>query len=133
MKGAIVKNIILSTALSVCLAPFIARALPGPTSATFDKGALFTVAGYTGASTLSGFPVLVPNEPYVLVVDYPDEAPRSVTVFNFGNATRHGYHTGWTAGKIGRCVAQTRIRRTPPLRHGGGRRQVRRGPHARNH
>ena len=34
-------------------------ALPGPTSATFDKGALFTVAGYTGASTLSGFPVLV--------------------------------------------------------------------------
>ena len=41
---------------------------------------------------------IVPNEPYVLVVDYPDEAPRSVTVFNFGNATRHGYHTGWTAG-----------------------------------
>ena len=34
-------------------------ALPGPSSASFDKGALFTVAGYTGASTLSGFPVLV--------------------------------------------------------------------------
>ena len=33
-------------------------ALPGPTSASFDKGAMFTVAGYTG-STLSGFPVLV--------------------------------------------------------------------------
>ena len=33
-------------------------ALPGPSSAPFDKGALFTVAGYTG-STLSGFPVLV--------------------------------------------------------------------------
>ncbi|MBR1921463.1 MAG: hypothetical protein IJ829_05610 [Kiritimatiellae bacterium] len=41
---------------------------------------------------------IVPNDPYVLVVDYPDEAPRSVTLFNFGNATRHGYHTGWTAG-----------------------------------
>ena len=59
MKDAIVKNIILGVALSVCLAPCIARALPAPTSATFDKGALFTVAGYTGASTLSGFPVLV--------------------------------------------------------------------------
>ena len=34
-------------------------ALPGPTSASFAKGAKFTVAGYTGASTLSGFPVLV--------------------------------------------------------------------------
>ena len=34
-------------------------ALPGPTDFSFDKGALFTVAGYTGASTLSGFPVLV--------------------------------------------------------------------------
>ncbi len=34
-------------------------ALPGPTDVSFDKGALFTVAGYTGASTLSGFPVLV--------------------------------------------------------------------------
>ena len=41
---------------------------------------------------------IVPNDPYVLVVDYPDEAPRSVTLFNFGNGTRHGYHTGWTAG-----------------------------------
>lgn len=41
---------------------------------------------------------IVPNDPYVLVVDYPDDAPRSVTLFNFGNATRHGYHTGWTAG-----------------------------------
>ncbi len=43
----------------VAFAAFTAQALPGPTSATFDKGALFTVAGYTGASTLSGFPVLV--------------------------------------------------------------------------
>lgn len=36
-----------------------AFALPGPTSASFAKGAKFTVSGYTGASTLSGFPVLV--------------------------------------------------------------------------
>ena len=36
-----------------------ALALPGPIGFTFDKGAMFTVAGYTGASTLSGFPVLV--------------------------------------------------------------------------
>ncbi len=34
-------------------------ALPGPSSAPFDKGAMFTVAGYTGSSQLSGFPVLV--------------------------------------------------------------------------
>ena len=34
-------------------------ALPGPSSASFDKGAMFTVAGYTGSSQLSGFPVLV--------------------------------------------------------------------------
>ena len=36
-----------------------AQALPGPEDVAFDKGALFTVAGYTGASTLSGFSVLV--------------------------------------------------------------------------
>ena len=33
--------------------------LPRPISAAFDKGALFTVAGYAGSSPLSGFPVLV--------------------------------------------------------------------------
>ena len=34
--------------------------LPGPTSATFAKGAKFTVAGYAaGKDTLTGFPVLV--------------------------------------------------------------------------
>ena len=43
----------------VAFAAPTAQALPGPTSASFDKGAKFTVAGYTGASTLSGFPVLV--------------------------------------------------------------------------
>lgn len=35
-------------------------ALPGPTSATFAKGAMFTVAGYAaGKDPLTGFPVLV--------------------------------------------------------------------------
>ena len=34
-------------------------ALPGPSSASFGKGALFTVSGYTGSTALSGFPVLV--------------------------------------------------------------------------
>ena len=43
----------------VAFAAYTAQALPGPTSATFDKGAMFTVAGYTGSSPLSGFPVLV--------------------------------------------------------------------------
>ena len=42
---------------------------------------------------------LVPNDPYLLVVDYPDDAPRSVTLFNFGIAARHGYHTGFTVGE----------------------------------
>ena len=28
---------------------------------------------------------LVPNDPYVLVIDYPDDAPRSGTVMNLGN------------------------------------------------
>ena len=36
-----------------------ADTLPRPIGVAFDKGALFTVAGYTGASPLSGFPVLV--------------------------------------------------------------------------
>ena len=47
------------SAFLASLVTFTAQALPGPTSATFDKGALFTVAGYTGSSSLSGFPVLV--------------------------------------------------------------------------
>ncbi len=47
------------SAFLASLVAFTAQALPGPTGVSFDKGALFTVAGYTGASTLSGFPVLV--------------------------------------------------------------------------
>ena len=42
---------------------------------------------------------IVPNDPYLLVVDYPDDAPRSVTLFNFGIAARHGWHTGFTVGE----------------------------------
>lgn len=41
---------------------------------------------------------LVPNDPYLLVVDYPDDAPRTVTLFDFAMGTRHGYHTGFTVG-----------------------------------
>ena len=47
------------SAFLTLLSTFMAQALPGPSGVSFDKGALFTVAGYTGASTLSGFPVLV--------------------------------------------------------------------------
>ena len=50
---------LLALAFLASLVTFTAQAaLPGPTSASFDKGVKFTVAGYTG-STLSGFPVLV--------------------------------------------------------------------------
>ena len=47
------------SAFLASLVTFMAQALPGPTGFTFDKGAMFTVAGYTGSSQLSGFPVLV--------------------------------------------------------------------------
>ena len=50
---------LLALAFLASLAAYTAQALPGPTSAAFDKGALFTVAGYEGSSSLTGFPVLV--------------------------------------------------------------------------
>ena len=50
---------LLFALLALCAFALPALALPGPTSATFAKGAPFTVAGYTGSETLSGFPVLV--------------------------------------------------------------------------
>lgn len=50
---------LLALAFLASLVAFTAQALPGPTSAAFDKGALFTVAGYEGSSPLVGFPVLV--------------------------------------------------------------------------
>ena len=44
----------------VALAASTAQALPGPTSASFDKGAKFTVVGYDASKpALAGFPVLV--------------------------------------------------------------------------
>ena len=45
--------------LLLALAAPCALALPGPTSAAFDKGARFAVDGYAGSAPLSGFPVLV--------------------------------------------------------------------------
>ena len=67
---------------------------------------------------------IVPNEPYVLVVDYPDDAPRSVTVFNFGNATRHGYHTGWTAGDSWKPPYVTQSLESWPVPYSGETKQL---------
>ncbi len=36
--------------------------------------------------------------PYVLVVDYPEDAPRSMVVINTGNETSRGFHTGTALG-----------------------------------
>ena len=44
---------------ALCALALPAAALPGPSTASFAKGVQFTVSGYTGASALSGFPVLV--------------------------------------------------------------------------
>ena len=67
---------------------------------------------------------IVPNDPYVLVVDYPDDAPRSVTVFNFGNATRHGYHTGWTVGDSMSPPYVTQSLESWPIPYSGETRQL---------
>ena len=67
---------------------------------------------------------IVPNDPYVLVVDYPDDAPRSVTLFNFGNATRHGYHTGWTAGDSWSPPYVTQSLESWPVPHSGKTKQL---------
>ncbi len=42
--------------------------------------------------------LLVPGQPYVLVVDYPEDVPRSLIVMNAGNETYRGFHTGRTVG-----------------------------------
>ena len=36
--------------------------------------------------------------PYVLAVEYPEDAPRSIIVINTGNETSRGFHTGLTVG-----------------------------------
>lgn len=41
---------------------------------------------------------LVPSDPYLFVVEYPDDAPRSSTIINRGAPTRRGFHTGITVG-----------------------------------
>ena len=41
---------------------------------------------------------LVPSDPYLIVVEYPDDAPRSSTIINRGAPTRRGFHTGITVG-----------------------------------
>ena len=54
----IIPLVVLALATAFATSPAMAT-LPGPTSVTFAKGVKFAVAGYAGASTLSGFPVLV--------------------------------------------------------------------------
>ncbi len=42
--------------------------------------------------------LLRPGGVYVLTVDYPEDAPRSMVVINTGNETSRGFHTGTTVG-----------------------------------
>jgi len=42
--------------------------------------------------------LLRPGTPYVLMVDYPEDAPRSMVIINTGNETSRGFHTGPTLG-----------------------------------
>ncbi len=42
--------------------------------------------------------LLRPGAVYVLTVDYPEDAPRSMVVINTGNETSRGFHTGLTVG-----------------------------------
>jgi hypothetical protein len=42
--------------------------------------------------------LLRPGAAYVLAVEYPEDAPRSMVVINTGNETSRGFHTGTTVG-----------------------------------
>jgi hypothetical protein len=42
--------------------------------------------------------LLRPGATYVLAVEYPEDAPRSMVVINTGNETTRGFHTGVTLG-----------------------------------
>lgn len=42
--------------------------------------------------------LLRPGAAYVLAVDYPEDAPRSMVIINTGNETSRGLHTGTTVG-----------------------------------
>lgn len=35
---------------------------------------------------------------YILVIDYPEDVPRAITVFNLGSETKRGFHTGTAVG-----------------------------------
>ena len=50
------------------------------------------------AFRLGQWKLLKPGAAYVLAVDYPEDAPRSVIVMNGGNETSRGFHTGTTLG-----------------------------------
>lgn len=61
---------------------------------------LRAVEGEAGfmAFRLGRWKLLKPGAAYVLAVDYPEDAPRSVIVMNGGNETSRGFHTGTTLG-----------------------------------
>ena len=42
--------------------------------------------------------LLMPGQPYVLAIEYPEDAPRSMVVMNSGCETSRGFHTGRTFG-----------------------------------
>jgi hypothetical protein len=50
------------------------------------------------AFRLGKWKLLKPGAAYVLVVEYPEDEPRSVIVMNGGNETSRGFHTGTTLG-----------------------------------
>jgi hypothetical protein len=47
---------------------------------------------------LGKWKLLKPGAAYVLVVEYPEDQPRSMVVMNGGNETTRGFHTGATIG-----------------------------------
>ncbi len=50
------------------------------------------------AFRLGKFKLLSPGKDYVLVVEYPEDNPRSYVIMNGGNETSRGFHTGATTG-----------------------------------
>ena len=47
---------------------------------------------------IGGIKLLRPGAAYVLAIEYPEDAPRSMVVINTGNETARGFHTGTTLG-----------------------------------
>ena len=50
------------------------------------------------AYRIGSMKLLRPGGVYVLAVEYPEDAPRSMVVINAGNETARGFHTGLTVG-----------------------------------